>query len=464
MLRVMIYAVVGAATILIPTGLLAQAELSRSAPDTKTNWHAARRGLGVGRIAFRQSLNKVRDKTTKKSPFDNHVQRVASETEPGSGRSAASDLPISSQTIASMKHAGYRDEGQVWREFDIRSYTLRVASTSRPQQAIIDWIFRETGSAVWHGGIPAVLSADRSTLRVYHVPSIQNKVADIVGRFTEEGAEPWAIDVNILGIKNPDWRKGTLPMMTPLLGSQHGVQVWLMEREDVSLLREKLSKRRDYRLHRVDHMPVYSGQAQTLRLTRPKRFVRDIERGDFSGKTYRPVMDQIEEGLVLELTSLKSSDGNSLDVTSKFHLSQVDSLRSVEVDIPISSGTRSVATVQVPQVIQQHFEEEFTWPVGKVLVLSFGMTGSPIPSTARRTLYAAPRRQEVLVFLNVSAPMLRQYRRSGGEYSSSNSGGAGFRSTRSQESSRTAASYRKGRRSSATLAGNDYRRSGRYRY
>ena len=214
-------------------------------------------------------------------------------------------------------------------------------------------------------------------------------------------------------------------MMTPLLGSQHGVQVWLMEREDVSLLREKLSKRRDYRLHRVDHMPVYSGQAQTLRLTRPKRFVRDIERGDFSGKTYRPVMDQIEEGLVLELTSLKSSDGNYLDVTSKFHLSQVDSLRSVEVDIPIPAGTRSVATVQVPQVIQQHFEEEFTWPVGKVLVLSFGMTGSPIPSTARRTLYAAPRRQEVLVFLNVSAPMLRQYRRSGGEYSSSNSGGAG---------------------------------------
>ena len=116
-----------------------------------------------------------------------------------------------------------------------------------------------------------------------------------------------------------------------------------------------------------------------------------------------------------------------MDVTSKFHLSQVDSLRSVEVDIPIYAGTRSVATVQVPQVMQQHFEEEFTWPVGKVLVLSFGMTGSPIPSTARRTLYAAPRRQEVLVFLNVSAPMLKQYRRSGGEYSISNSSGDDFR-------------------------------------
>ena len=34
---------------------------------------------------------------------------------------------------------------KVWREYDITPYTLRVTSTNRPEQAIIDWILRETG-------------------------------------------------------------------------------------------------------------------------------------------------------------------------------------------------------------------------------------------------------------------------------------------------------------------------------
>src|SRR6478736_3875459 len=34
------------------------------------------------------------------------------------------------------------DGGQVWREYDITPYTLRVTSTNRPEQAIVDWILR----------------------------------------------------------------------------------------------------------------------------------------------------------------------------------------------------------------------------------------------------------------------------------------------------------------------------------
>src|SRR5439155_2375967 len=30
-------------------------------------------------------------------------------------------------------------QGQVWREYDISPYTVRVSSTNRPEQAIVDW-------------------------------------------------------------------------------------------------------------------------------------------------------------------------------------------------------------------------------------------------------------------------------------------------------------------------------------
>ena len=49
-------------------------------------------------------------------------------------------------------------QGQVWREYDISPYTVRVTSTNRPEQAIVDWVLRETGYEARHAeplGIPA---------------------------------------------------------------------------------------------------------------------------------------------------------------------------------------------------------------------------------------------------------------------------------------------------------------------
>ena len=82
-----------------------------------------------------------------------------------------------------------QDQGQVWREYDIRPYTLRVTTTARPEQAIVDWILRETGYEAWHSDPVGLLSANRETLRVYHTPEMQAIVADIVDRFVNSAAE-----------------------------------------------------------------------------------------------------------------------------------------------------------------------------------------------------------------------------------------------------------------------------------
>ena len=40
-------------------------------------------------------------------------------------------------------------QGQIWREYDITPYTAQVTTTERPEQAILDWILRDTGTEVW---------------------------------------------------------------------------------------------------------------------------------------------------------------------------------------------------------------------------------------------------------------------------------------------------------------------------
>ncbi len=99
------------------------------------------------------------------------------------------------------------EHGQVWREYDISPYTHRVTSTNRPEQAIVDWILRETGYEAWHGEPVALLSASKRSLRVYHTPEMQATVTDIVQRFVDSEAETHAYSIRVVSLDTASWRK-----------------------------------------------------------------------------------------------------------------------------------------------------------------------------------------------------------------------------------------------------------------
>ena len=63
--------------------------------------------------------------------------------------------------------------GQYWVEYDLKPYTQALKNVDRPQQAVLDWIIRETGSDLWFQEPMGILTADRSTLRVYHNAGMQ---------------------------------------------------------------------------------------------------------------------------------------------------------------------------------------------------------------------------------------------------------------------------------------------------
>ena len=103
-----------------------------------------------------------------------------------------------------------QDKGQVWREYDIRPYTQRVTTTARPEQAIVDWILRETGYEAWHSDPVGLLSANHDVLRVYHTPEMQAVVADIVDRFVNSAASAYGFTLRVATVGNPNWRAKAL--------------------------------------------------------------------------------------------------------------------------------------------------------------------------------------------------------------------------------------------------------------
>ena len=75
------------------------------------------------------------------------------------------------------------EPGQRYRQFDISRYTRLDPGQTNPQNAILEWIFRRTTTAPWHGEKLAVLSASKSKIRAYNSPKVLDETAEVVERF-----------------------------------------------------------------------------------------------------------------------------------------------------------------------------------------------------------------------------------------------------------------------------------------
>lgn len=297
--------------------------------------------------------------------------------------------------------------GQVWREYDISPYTARVTSTNRPEQAIIDWILRETGYEAWHSSVVSVLSADAKSLRVYHIPEIQAIVADVVDRFLKSEGQSQSVNVRIVSIDSPSWRIRAQQVLRPVPVQTQGIQAWLIAREDAALLGAELKKRSDYREHGSPQLFINSGQSAVVSLLRPRPYTSDIVMRTDVWPGFEAKAAQYDEGMSIELSPLGSLDGRSLDAVVKVSIDQLERLQALNVDVPSAAAPRQRTAIQVPQVSQFRLHDRFRWPIESVLLVSLGVV--PLPSTAEATstggfklpdaLGGGPDRGELLMFV-----------------------------------------------------------------
>lgn len=319
-------------------------------------------------------------------------------------------VDLSRRPIARVTSGGNTlpaDRGQVWREYDISPYTMRVTATERPEQAIIDWILRETGYEAWHGDTVAVLSASKRSLRVYHTPQMQAAVADVVDRFVASEADSVAFSLRLITLDQPNWRTRAQRFLKPVNVQTPGVSAWLMTRDDAAGLLAELQRRTDFREHSSPHLLVANGQSTVVSAKRPRGYVRDLLMRPDVWPGFESQMGQLEEGYALEFNPLLSLDRRVIDASLKCEIDQLEKLTTVPMDIATAQGGRQRSKVEVPQTVHFRFHERFRWPADQVLVVGLGMVALPIPVDSKPNLAGiplplntSPPRGDLLVFID----------------------------------------------------------------
>ncbi len=320
------------------------------------------------------------------------------------GGSRKSDVIPSATRVTKGTGQLPTDRGQVWREYDISPYTSKVTTTEKPEQAIIDWILRETGTDTWFTGDVCLLHADHDTLRVYHTPQMQRTVTEIVDRFVVSQADPYTIGMRLATVSSPNWRSKYHTLLRPVTVQSPGVEAWLVSKENAAYLLGELRKRTDYREQDAAGVQIQNGQSQTLAQTRLKSYTRGLRMKE-AYPFYELENGQIDEGYSLQLSPLFSADGRSLDVVLKCQIDQVEKLIPVAMELP-AGGTVQRVNIQVPQVVSWRLHERFRWPADQVLLLSCGVVATPsgekapplgIPGLA--ALSSGPARADALLFV-----------------------------------------------------------------
>ena len=307
---------------------------------------------------------------------------------PAPRSTAAGTAPLTPAYIADSraglkvtKGAGIlpNEHGQVWREYDLSPYTLRVRDVAKPEQAVIDWVLRETGTEVWFSEPLGILSATSTTLRVYHTPEMHERVRGIVERLVGGDAETHALGLRLMTVGSPNWRTRAISLLKPVDVKSPGVEAWLISRENAALLYDQLKTRGDFREHSSPKVEIVNGQSQTLARTQAKKYTKSVQLKQVF-PFYDLVPGQIDEGYSLEISPLLSLDGQTIEAAITCRIDQVEKLVPLAIDVPIGTQSQRVQ-IQVPQVVSWRLSERFRWPASEVLLLSCGVVANPAPGS-----------------------------------------------------------------------------------
>ena len=287
------------------------------------------------------------------------------------------------------------DSGQVWNTYDIGPFVKQ--SGPGTQRHVVDWVLQETGYSSWHGDLVASLSADEKSLRCYHTPAMQARVAEIASRFTQEAAVAHRFSVRVLGIGSPSWRTDARGMLRPIPAATPGVQAWIMSREEGAMLLANLRRRSD--CQELPTGPVLAGNGLPAVVSggRKLSYVQDVVPRTDAWPGWQMLGGACDEGMAIDVQPLLSLDGTAVDAVFRCRIDQIERMAPLVMTAP--TGQQRVQ-VEVPQVSAVRIGERFHWPANQTLIVGLGLVPWPVPgqnSAASSALLTTARRTDVVV-------------------------------------------------------------------
>ena len=305
---------------------------------------------------------------------------------------SADDLP------AGLLH----ESGFQMRTYDIARYTKIAQGQQNPQKAIIEWIFRRTGTADWHGEKIAVLCASKTQVRAYNSPEILKQVGEVIERFTNATDDILAVHVRFFVSSDTRWRHSVFSQLTPVGNGPQGQQIWTLRMSDAALVISQMQLQQGIRKLADERVEMVNGQVLTVRTAEPRTFAGGMQRESAAGQGYTPRADKLEESIILKLSPLLTFEGDSVDASLDLTVNTVRMFHRTKVIAPREQGPPEMS-IDVPEVSMTHLDQTVkNWPLGQTLLITGGIHPGILDKKGGwlGTPIGAPTSTEVLVFLD----------------------------------------------------------------
>lgn len=298
------------------------------------------------------------------------------------------------------------ESGQVARTFDITRYTALPHIDNEPQRALVDWIFRVTGSGIWHSEKVSVLSASRSRLLVYHEPRVIKQVEELVQRFIDPHADILNIRVRFVAAEDTRWRYAVASRLTPIGSGPQGQQVWALGVADAALVLTQMQIAQGFKLLADQEVKMVNGQTLSVERAMEVSYVSGPQRDSTLGLGFQPGTSKLEEGVRLRVSPLLTYDGDSIDLALDLQVNTVRALQSTRILTPREVGTPEM-TIEVPEVIETRINRTIPardWNLGQTLLISAGIHPGILQDKRGflnlRIPGTVPTKTELLVFID----------------------------------------------------------------
>lgn len=300
--------------------------------------------------------------TTKRS------RDLSADTEPDVSDNGLASAPAESIPANFPTQSGFQ-----WQNFPIADYTRLIPNASSPQTAIIDWIFRRTTPAPWHGDKIAVLCANATQLRAYNSVKVLKQVAEVVERFTDAQANTLSIRVRFIAAADSRWRYAVYSRLTPIGSGPQGQQIWHTSVADAEAVISQMQVWQGFKLLGNESVEVLNGQTYKFTRAEDKVFTGGVQRESAVGLGFQPKVEKLEEGVVLKFSPLLSYEGDTLDAAIELSSNLIRKLHPVKVIAPREVGPGEL-TLEVPEVSETRLNQTVkNWPLGQTLIISAGI-------------------------------------------------------------------------------------------
>jgi len=299
-------------------------------------------------------------------------------------------------------------KGFKWKTWDIRRYTSAQLphTATHPQSAILEWIFRRTTDAVWHGEKLAVIGASRIQIRAYHDTETLGMIDEVVERFVQAEEDVLSVHIKIVRTDNVRWRYPVYSYLNFKESGPQGQQVWELEASHAAQVLAQLQLQ-GHKLLVNKPVEMINGQMLKIETFVPRGYVGGTQRGNNAQLGAQARNDQLMEGVWLHLSPLLTYDTDAVDLSIELTSNTVRSFHRTKVIAPREVGSPEVQ-IDIPEVSQTYFKGTTKGAkLGKTLLISAGIQPGILDENKHGFLNlripgTVPTSSELLVFIDIN--------------------------------------------------------------